>query len=72
MKAEAASRRAFLRTDFFLVSLLTAVLIWPLFKTKYLNKWGSIESTFIAERADEPEDPIPNPRSYRDKWKRRW
>jgi hypothetical protein len=33
---------------------------------------NSDESTFIAERADEPEDPIPNPRSYRDKWKRRW
>jgi len=30
------------------------------------------ESTFIAERAEEPEDPIPDPPSYRDKWRRRW
>ena len=30
------------------------------------------ESTFIAERAKEPENPIPDPPSYRDKWKRRW
>lgn len=27
--------------------------------------------TFIAERTVEPEDPIPSPPSYRDKW-RRW
>ncbi len=30
------------------------------------------ESTFIAERADEPDEPIPDPPSYRDKWRRRW
>lgn len=32
------------------------------------------ESTFIAERATEPAEPIPAPPSYRDKWgpKRRW
>ena len=30
------------------------------------------ESTFIAERAMEPEEPIPDPPSYRDKWRRRW
>jgi hypothetical protein len=30
------------------------------------------ESTFIAERAEEPDEPIPNPPSYRDKWRRRW
>ena len=30
------------------------------------------ESTFIAERAEEPEEPIPDPPSYRDKWRRRW
>ena len=30
------------------------------------------ESTFIAERAEEPDDPIPDPPSYRDKWRRRW
>jgi hypothetical protein len=29
-------------------------------------------STFVAERAAEPAVPIPDPRSYRDKWKRRW
>ena len=28
-------------------------------------------STFIAERAEEPDEPIPPPPSYRDKW-RRW
>jgi len=30
------------------------------------------ESSFIAERADAPEEPIPAPPSYRDKWRRRW
>jgi hypothetical protein len=30
------------------------------------------ESTFIAEREEEPEEPIPDPPSYRDKWRRRW
>jgi hypothetical protein len=30
------------------------------------------QSTFIAERADEPDEPIPSPPSYRDKWRRRW
>lgn len=32
------------------------------------------ESTFIAERASEPAEPIPAPPSYRDKWRprRRW
>ncbi len=29
------------------------------------------ESAFIAERAEEPEKPIPDPPSYRDKWRRR-
>jgi len=28
-------------------------------------------STFFAERAEEPHEPIPHPPSYRDKW-RRW
>ena len=32
-----------------LTVMLTAVLIRPLFKAKYLDPWGSIESTFIAE-----------------------
>src|SRR5439155_5180531 len=35
--------------DFLLIFLLTAILIWPLFKAKYLDKWASIESTFIAD-----------------------
>ena len=30
------------------------------------------ESTFIAERAEEPEEPLPDPPSYRDKWLRKW
>ncbi len=31
-------------------------------------------SNFIAERAEEPDDPIPSPPSYREKWggRRRW
>ena len=29
-------------------------------------------STFVAERAIEPDEPIPAPPSYRDKWRRRW
>ena len=32
---------------------------------------GGDQSTFIAERAAEPEAPIASPSSYRDKWKRR-
>ena len=32
---------------------------------------NSDESTFTAERADAPGKPIPDPPSYRDKW-RRW
>ena len=33
---------------------------------------GGDESTFIAVRADAPDAPIPDPPSYRDKWRRRW
>lgn len=29
------------------------------------------QSRFIAERTDAPEEPIPEPPSYRDKWRRR-
>jgi hypothetical protein len=29
------------------------------------------ESTFMAERAAAPAEPIPSPPSYRDKWRRR-
>jgi hypothetical protein len=35
--------------DFFLVFLLAAVLIRPYFKAKYMDRWPSIESTFIAD-----------------------
>ena len=31
------------------------------------------DSTFVAERTDPPDEPIPDPPSYRDKWRRgRW
>lgn len=36
-------------TDFLLIALLAAALIWPLFRTRYLDKWASIESTFISD-----------------------
>jgi len=29
-------------------------------------------STFTAVRPDEPNEPIPPPPSYRDRWRRRW
>jgi hypothetical protein len=29
------------------------------------------ESTFVAERSEEPEEPIPPPPRYQDKWRRR-
>ena len=28
------------------------------------------ESAFLVERSDAPDEPIPNPPSYRDKWGR--
>ena len=34
--------------------------------------WDGNESTFIAEKADNPDEPIPDPPSHRDKWSRRW
>ncbi len=48
-KAETGSRRASFALDFLLIFLFTAVLIWPLFKVKYTDKWSSIESTFISD-----------------------
>ncbi|CAN5571143.1 hypothetical protein BH10PLA2_BH10PLA2_16540 [soil metagenome] len=30
------------------------------------------QSTFVAERTAEPDEPIQEPPSYRDKWRRRW
>src|SRR5437868_10050137 len=35
--------------DFFVIFLMTAALIWRLFKIKYTALWSSIESTFIAD-----------------------
>ncbi len=31
-----------------------------------------VSSEFTAERSDEPDGPIQDPPSYRDKWRRRW
>lgn len=45
---KAANGRSFL-LDFLAVFLLTAVLIAPLFRLKYLDNWASIESTFISD-----------------------
>lgn len=42
-------RRVHLLLDLLLIFLFTAVLIKPLFRAKYLNRWDSIESTFIAD-----------------------
>jgi hypothetical protein len=33
---------------------------------------GRESSTFIAERSTEPDEPIPPPPSYREKWGKRW
>ncbi len=43
------ARRREILLDLFLIFLLAAVLIRPFFKAKYLDKWASIESTFIAD-----------------------
>lgn len=42
-------RRAKIPLDLLLIFLFTAVLVKPLFKAKYLDRWESIESTFIAD-----------------------
>ncbi len=42
-------RRAVLALDLLLIFLFTAALIAPLFHAKYLDRWDSIESTFIAD-----------------------
>jgi hypothetical protein len=36
-------------TDSLLIALFTALLIWPLFRLKYMDNWPSIESTFISD-----------------------
>jgi hypothetical protein len=41
--------RKTLLLDTILIFALAAVLIWPLFKVKYVDNWASIESTFIAD-----------------------
>ncbi len=43
------SRRGLLALDGLLIFLYAATLIWPVSQTKYLDAWGSIESTFIAD-----------------------
>ena len=35
--------------DFFLILLFSAALIRPFFRAAYLDKWASIESSFIAD-----------------------
>jgi hypothetical protein len=35
--------------DVGILLLLTAALMWPLFRLEYLNRWSSIEATFIAD-----------------------
>ena len=49
MRSGTDSRRTSIFLDFLLIFLLAAVLVWPLFRAKYLDKWASIESTFIAD-----------------------
>ena len=42
-------RRLSYFVDWLIIFLFVAVLIRPLFRAKYLELWGSIESTFIAD-----------------------
>jgi hypothetical protein len=35
--------------DFCLIAAIAALLIWPIFKTKYYDNWLTIDSTFIAD-----------------------
>ena len=42
-------RRAEILLDLFLIFLFAAALIRPYFKSKYADKWESIESTFISD-----------------------
>ena len=55
------SRRAAIVLDLCLLFLIAAGLVRPLFKAKYLNKWASIESTFISD-ARFLKDHWPRPR----------
>ena len=49
MAAWAAGGRSAILLDCFLISVLAAVLIRPLFSLEHMNNWASIESTFIAD-----------------------
>jgi hypothetical protein len=42
-------RRLWYAVDFLIVFLFVALLIRPLFRVKYMELWGSIESTFISD-----------------------
>lgn len=46
---DAPRRRTAAVLDCLLIFVLAVLLIQPLFKAKYLNRWDSIESTFIAD-----------------------
>ena len=48
MKRIAGSHAA-IALDCVLLMLLAAALIKPLFQAKYMDRWNSIESTFIAD-----------------------
>lgn len=52
--------------DGLLICLLAAAIVRPLFKAKYLDKWSSIESTFISD-ARFLRDHWPHPR-----WQPNW
>ena len=41
--------RKTLLLDSLVIFVLAAILIWPLFKVKYVDNWASIESTFISD-----------------------
>lgn len=52
--------------DFLLIVTVTAILIWPIFKTKYYENWTSIDSTFIADGRFLSEN-LPHP-GYQPLW----
>jgi len=46
--------------DSLLIAVLAIILIWPLFRLKYMDNWPSIESTFISD-ARMLSDHLPHP-----------
>src|SRR5437660_9539843 len=50
-EAQSAAQRMWrtIALDCFLIFVLTGILVKPLFKVKYTDKWASIESTFISD-----------------------